>query len=453
MTDSTPSITVEETAGGRQEPKKQTGAPTVRRKSDPYIWGIYLSLLVASLIELYSASSTEVSAGSIYSPLVRHAIFLFLGLGIAVCFEKTRYYYFRKFAVVTAIFTLGLVVVSSFFGITINGAQRALSIAGFTIQPAEIAKLSLVLLLAYILARCQEPGGVSNKGCFASAVVVVLFCSLIWANGLTNMVILMAVSVIMFVVSGMQWRKFGIILIVYAVFGFMAYKILYDKDDDAAVPQTEQTVAGGPAARADANAEIGRVSTHEGRLERYIRGVHPTDTIDDTNRQEILARFAQARGGIGGKGPGNSRESVRLPLAFSDYIYSIIVEDTGLVGGVCLMILYLLLIARAGRIVGQCSRAFPALLIMGCAILITFQALTHMAIVTGTFPVSGQPLPFFSKGGTSVLVMSAAMGMMLSVSKSAVRNGTQEEIRRELDSLPEEMQSENPMKLYGKKKK
>ncbi len=181
--------------------------------------------------------------------------------------------------------------------------------------------------------------------------------------------------------------------------------------------------------------------------------MHPTDTIDDTNRQEILARFAQARGGIGGKGPGNSRESVRLPLAFSDYIYSIIVEDTGLVGGVCLMILYLLLIARAGRIVGQCSRAFPALLIMGCAILITFQALTHMAIVTGTFPVSGQPLPFFSKGGTSVLVMSAAMGMMLSVSKSAVRNGTQEEIRRELDSLPEEMQSENPMKLYGKKKK
>lgn len=144
-----------------------------------------------------------------------------------------------------------------------------------------------------------------------------------------------------------------------------------------------------------------------------------------------------------GQGPGNSRESARLPLAFSDYIYSIIVEDTGFVGGSLLLILFLLLVARAGRIAYKCSRAFPAFLIMGCAVMIVFQALVHMAIVTGLFPVSGQPLPFISKGGTSVLVMSAAIGMMLSVSRFAVTTGNKKDIRAELKELPEDMQAAN----------
>ena len=131
--------------------------------------------------------------------------------------------------------------------------------------------------------------------------------------------------------------------------------------------------------------------------------------------------MAQAHGGLFGVGPGNSRENARLPLAFSDYIFSIIVEDTGFVGGVILLILYLCLLARAGIIATKCTKAFPALLITGCATLIVTQALIHMFIVTGLMPVSGQPLPFISKGGTSILVMSSAMGMMLSVSKFAVQ--------------------------------
>ena len=144
-----------------------------------------------------------------------------------------------------------------------------------------------------------------------------------------------------------------------------------------------------------------------------------------------------------GQGPGNSRESARLPLAFSDYIYSIIVEDTGFVGGALILLLFLLLVARAGRIAYKCSRAFPAFLILGCAVMIVFQALVHMAIVTGLFPVSGQPLPFISKGGTSVLVMSAAIGIMLSVSRYAAHSGDKKQIRAEIKELPEDMQAAN----------
>lgn len=118
-------------------------------------------------------------------------------------------------------------------------------------------------------------------------------------------------------------------------------------------------------------------------------------------------------------------------------------EDTGLVGGIILLVIYLFLLARAGRIAYKCSRAFPAFLIMGCAVLIVFQALVHMAIVTGLFPVSGQPLPLISKGGTSVLVMSAAIGIMLSVSRFAVTSGNKNAIKQELDELPEDMQAAN----------
>ena len=122
---------------------------------------------------------------------------------------------------------------------------------------------------------------------------------------------------------------------------------------------------------------------------------------------------------------------------------SIIVEDTGFVGGVLVLVLFLLMLARAGRIAFKCSRALPAFLILGCAVMIVFQALVHMAIVTGLFPVSGQPLPFISKGGTSVLVMSAALGLMLSVSRFASFTSDGKAIKAELNALPEDMQASN----------
>lgn len=169
------------------------------------------------------------------------------------------------------------------------------------------------------------------------------------------------------------------------------------------------------------NRDIDRTDMRKKRITSFFDGVHPGDPLTDYNRQVLIAKMSQANGGVLGEGPGNSRESARLPLAFSDYIFSIIVEDVGFVGGVFLLVLYLFLLARAGVIASKCTKAFPALLITGCATLIVSQALIHMAIVVGLAPVSGQPLPFISKGGTSILVMSAAMGMMLSVSKFAIQ--------------------------------
>lgn len=425
--------TIDGVPAGTKGEKKQKQA-VARQKPDTYIWGIYIMLLVVSVIELFSASSTEISGQNVYMPLIRHGIFLVMGFGIVLLLQNTRYVVFHRLAVPFAFLSLVLLIISNFFGIEINGAQRAISIAGFTIQPAEIVKLSVVVLLATILGYNQKEGGIKLRGSVLAAIVVVVFSALLWKNGLTNTILLFVVSISMFLIGGMKWKQFITIMMVYGVCVGMLYKLKYD-DSGSEFDQVGQNIT--------AVQGNGRADTHKGRLQRYLEGVSPDDPMTDLNRQEMLSQMAQAHGGILGQGPGNSRESARLPLAFSDYIYSIIIEDTGFVGGIILLCLYLMLLARAGRITLKLKRAFPAFLIMGCAVLIVFQALVHMAIVTGLGPVSGQPLPFISKGGTSVLVMSAAIGIMLSVSRFAVSSGDRKEINAELKELPEEMRGAN----------
>lgn len=422
-----------------------TGKAAPRRlKADPFIWGIYLMLLMISVVELFSASSTEVKASNIYEPLIRHAIFLGLGLAIVLWLQRTHYGYLGRFAWFIAIVSLGLLLLSSFIGVEINGAQRAINVAGFTIQPAEIVKLSVVLLLSYILGRNQEPRGVKNKGIIMSAVVVVVFGACLWKNGLTNTILLMCVSMCLMLIGGIPWKKFALIACIYGVCGGALYMMKYAGKETTEFEKVEQMANVDKEEMAQSQStKIDRTGTQKGRFRRYLEGVSPTDPITDDNRQVVFAKFAMANGGVIGQGPGNSRESARLPLAFSDYIYSIIVEDTGFAGGVFLLVLYLCLLARAGRVAYQCSRAFPAFLIMGCAVMIVFQALVHMAIVTGLFPVSGQPLPLISKGGTSVLVMSAAIGIMLSVSRFAVKDNNKKELAKELEALPEGLEAAN----------
>lgn len=407
-----------------------------RPKPDRFLWGIYLALLFISVIELFSASSSEVSGSNVYEPLIRHCIFLGIGLVLVIWLQSIHFGYFSRFASTMAILSLVLLVISSFFGAEINGAQRAIRIAGFTIQPPEIVKLTVIIWLATILGKNQRPGGVSTFAVIKVAVIVVVFAGILWINGLTNTILMMGVSICMFLIGGIQWKKLLAVAVVYGVAAGMLWAVKY-----VGGTSTEFDSAGGVPV--EQTSDLGRQHTQKGRVQRYLEGVNPADPIDDFNRQVIFAKMAQANGGLFGQGPGNSRENARLPLAFSDYIYSIVVEDTGFVGGVLLLLLYLLLLGRAGSVAYKCNRAFPAFLIMGCAVLIVFQALVHMAIVTGLFPVSGQPLPFISKGGTSVVVMSMAIGIMLSVSRFAVTSTDKRANQAELDALPEDMQAAN----------
>lgn len=437
---------IEEVSGVKTRRKIKKEENTDRRTSDGYLWGIYLVLLMFSIVELYSASSSEVTSKSLYGPLISHAKFLIIGLGIMIFFQRLHYKVFRKWAWPAAIICGLLVVITNYVGVNINGAQRALALpGGFTIQPPEIAKLAVVLVLSRIMAKHQKSGGVTTRGVIESAVVVAVYAGFLWKHGLTNTLILMAVSVSMFIIGGIELKKLVAVVGIYAVCvgGVMLAKKADEKSAQDEFAQVETTIL---KEDRDAN-EVDRTGLRESRVSSFLRGVNPEDKLTDENRQVFFSNMAMAHGGVIGNGPGSSRESARLPLAFSDYIFSIIVEDVGFVGGVILLIIYLMLPLRSGTIAGKCSRAFPAFLIMGCSVLIVFQALIHMAIATGLAPVSGQPLPFISKGGTSIIVMSAALGMMLSVSRYTVRNGNKKDLKRELGELPPEVQTVNPMQI------
>ena len=166
--------------------------------------------------------------------------------------------------------------------------------------------------------------------------------------------------------------------------------------------------------------------------------------VTDENRQVFFARMAQGTGNIFGHGPGNSSVTSQLPLANIDYIFSVVVSDLGFAGGFALLLCYLSLLFRAGRIASKCRRAYPAMLIIGMSVFIVFSAMFHMAINTGLFPVSGQPLPLISKGGTSILITSLAFGIMFSVSRTAAMSSKKEENIAEKEMLPDDLQAENP---------
>ena len=426
-------------SGDVPDDKKSAEASGASRRPpmDRYIQAIYLTLCVISVVELYSASSREVAAGHVFAPLVRHVVQILIGM--AICFGVGRYP-FRWIARCTSIIALLSALAMAYVlvaGDIINGARRGLTIGGILIVPAELLKLSAVLVIARLTARYQEKGGgVKNQGVIWCAVIVICFGGLLFTQGLTNTLLLMCISLSMMLIGGIQLKKFAVVCLLYGIVagGAFAYKTHSDSDP------TEQ-----------AEGSVHRGKTWANRLNRWDGDSVPKymQPITAENRQEMYAYMAQANGGLLGVFPGNSRETARLPLAFSDYIYSIVVEDLGFVGGVVLLVIYLSLLARAGIIASRCDRVFPALLIIGMAVMICFQALFHMAIVTGVFPVSGQPLPMISKGGMSIFVTSFAFGVMLSVSRYGYQRGSGKRKSEETE-LPESIDAANPLQVKKK---
>ena len=420
-------------------------------KADKHIWGLYIALCIISIIELYSASSREVASSTmgVYGPIVRHCSMLFVGLLLMLTLQRIHYKWFIPLIPLFALASALMMFYVMFFGDVINGARRSFTLLGVMIQPAEFLKLSAAMVIALVMSRNQMPHGVKTRGVAICAATVIIFGGLLFNQGLTNTILLMSISLSMMLIGGVQWKKFGVVLIAYGVIaaGALWWKM------ESAEERAEKLKAGIKVEQMDGNRhetiKTDRSGTWQARIDRFLGDSIPKydKPITADNRQEMYAYMAQANGGLFGVFPGNSREAARLPLAFSDYIYSIIIEDMGFVGGMFVLILYLWLLARAGAIARRCSRAFPAMLVIGMAVMIVFQALFHMAIVTGVFPVSGQPLPLISKGGSSILITSIAFGVMLSVSRYAVRSGKKQEIKQEMNALPESVRADNPTQI------
>lgn len=432
-----------------------------RKYGDPWIWGIYFTLIILSVIESYSASSREVATAGVYMPIIKQC--LYLAAGAVLLFFIYRVDYNNKTLLAIMIPGLGLVtlvclVYVMLFGEVVNGAQRAITLPGFTIQPAEMAKLSIVTLLAYVLARNQKNKDVKVKGMVEAASIVGIFGFLLIQSGLTNTLLLMAISGSMMVIGGAKYKKIAWVIVAYAIL-FGAFWLIKNHNDNQEatlndngssselIVQEGDTLGLATTTSSDGKPMVNRQGTWKNRIHDWWESDSLVyRPITSKNTQEMISRMAQAHGGIAGVGIGNSRECSRLPLAFSDYIYSIIVEEMGLIGGVAVLILYLWLLARAAMIARRCRRVLPALLIIGMASMVAFQALFHMAINVGVFPVSGQPLPLISKGGTSIVVTSVAFGLMLSISRT-IANQNSKNSKTEEAQLPDDLRAENPTQM------
>ena len=432
-----------------------------QKYGDPWIWGIYIMLLIISIVESYSASSREIAAQGIYMPIIKQCIFLGLGAACVVGLQRVDYNrpaFLYAMIPGLAVITVFSLVYVMFFGEVINGARRAMTIVpGVTLQPAELAKLSIVTILSYIFAKSQKNQDISTNGLVAAALVVALYGGLMIRSGLTNTLLLIAISGSMLLIGGARFKKIGILMVFFGImFGFFVIiKNNNDKKeemfkDSQKEMQVEIPAGADPGLAHDGSGEVARTGTWKSRVNEWLNSDSLVyRPITAKNQQEMFSRMAQANGGIVRFGVGKSRECSRLPLAFSDYIYSIIVEEWGFVGGIFVMLLYLSLLGRAAMIVRRSKRVLPSLLVIGMASFITFQALFHMAINVGVFPVSGQPLPLISKGGTSIIVISIAFGVMLSVSRTIANYGNK---KNKVEETPiiEGLDAENPTEIPAK---
>lgn len=425
--------------------------PKALYKGDKHIWGIFIALLIISVIELYSASSREVGASSIgvLGPILRHLMMLAMGVGITWFISRRHYSEVAWFTIVFSVLSAAAMIYVMFYGNYVNGARRSFTFLGIGIFPAEMVKISAVLLVALVMTLNPDKKavGITRQGMIWCGVIIAFFSALLIEQGLTNTLLLIAISFSMMLIGGVKWLHILALIAFYGACAILFVGFLYIselRNDGIAADATQQEQFESGVHRAPS-----RIETWMARLDRHD-DERPKWEIPPTgvNRQEILSYMAQANGGISGVGPGNSREASRLPLAFSDYIFAIVVEELGLIGGVAVLLLYLWLLARAASIASRCSMTYPCLIVTGMAVMIAFQALFHMGIVTGVFPVSGQPLPLISKGGTSIFITCIAFGIMLSVSRTATRRGHKNaQITEEKEALPEQLRNENRMQL------
>ncbi len=396
-------------------------------KGDKGIWMVFFFLCLISIIEVFSASSTlSFKSHNFMGPIIYHAGTILLGIFITIVTLNIPCRYFKLTTPIFLFVSYATLLWVLFFGESINGANRVIQLPGFTFQPSELAKGAMVLATAQILSAMQREDG---SGADPKAIKYILWLALpmIGLIGLENLSTAMLLFVIVFTmmfIGRVPMRQLGKLVGCVVLMGVLAFGIgsLAGADAEAA-NSGEQAAA---AAKKDEGAlakVFHRFGTWRNRIVNHQpRPEDPKDYSVRDNYQVAHSNFAIASSGIVGKGPGNSVERDYLPQAFSDFIFSIIIEEMGLIGAIAVVFLYIILLFRSARISGRCENNFPAFLVMGLALLLVTQAAINMMVAVGIGPVTGQPLPLVSKGGTSTLVSCAYIGAILSVSRSAKRS-------------------------------
>lgn len=362
-------------------------------KGDRGIWTISFLLSLISLLVVYSSIVTlayKHQEGNTLYYLFRHGVFLAVGLGIMYYVHKINYKYLSKLSLVLIGISIPLLILTLILGANINEASRWLIIPVInqTFQTSDLAKLALIMYVARTLALKQH-NTKDFKGAFLPIMIpVIIVCGLILpANFSTAALLFSSCLLLMFIGRIKLTFLLGTIGIALFIAGILLFVIMQYPDI------------------------MPRAKTWNKRIENYRSG------DSKSNYQAEQSKIAIATGGLLGKGPGKSTQRNFLPHPYSDFIFAIVMEEYGLVGGVLVLFFYIIFLFRCIRIIVSTERIFGKLLVAGISFMMVFQALINMAVAVNLLPVTGQPLPMVSMGGTSMWFTCVSIGIILSVSQ------------------------------------
>lgn len=376
---------------------------------DRVYWLLFGLLIIVAILALFSASSTLAFAhGNTLSPILNQMLFICAGVLVAFIVQFIPSHYIRICGYIGLLISIGMLLLTyAGMGVTINGATRWLRIGGIVFQPSELAKLTLIIVVADLLSRIKNKD--DEKKYFLIVLGITGFvCLLILFNNLSTTLLLGGIVFLLFFLARVHIKYWGSVLLItigLLVGGYFLVKEVYVK----------------PGRQIEASL-MQRAITWVNRVDAMVEELKaPGDSKQslEENYQRTIAKVAIAHGGASPVGvlPGNSTERDFLPQAFADYIFAIIVEESGLIGSFLLMLLYLSILFRSCLISSKYADYSAMLMVMGLALMLTCQALVSMMVSVGIGPVTGQPLPLISRGGTSALVTSLYFGIIMCVAR------------------------------------
>ena len=390
---------------------------------DRTIWAMVFILCAISLIEVFSASSRlTFGKSSFLTPIISHAIHLGMGLRVMYVLHILHYKWYRAFPIILVPVSIGLLAFLSIQSAASSGAERWINLGFFQLQPSELGKIAVIMAVASWLSKLKPDDELSQANTFWKILALTgVVCALIVGENLSTAVLLAGVIFVMMILGGIAWRRMLTLTGIALAAGIVAVVILLF------VPA--QTIR-------DSKLIPSRATTWQARLQDFFQpGSEGTPTayeyaklVAPEKPQETHANIAIATSNILGKGPGNSVERDYLQEASCDFIYAIIIEELGMAGGIVVMLVYMILLFRVGRIANRCKEKYPVFLAMGLGMLLGLQAFINMSVAVGLFPVTGQPLPLISKGGTSVLMTSFCIGMLLGISNALQKEESGEQV-------------------------
>jgi len=383
-----------------------------KTKGDKVIWAAVIVLALVSLLVVYSSTGSLAYrlSKSNESYLFKQIVFIGIGIMIIYFLHKVNYKIYSQIARLLFILSIPLLIYTLFFGVRLNEGSRwiRLPIIQMTIQTSDLAKLALFMYLSRLLSKKQDVIKDFKQGFLPVIIPVVLICILIAPANLSTALLIGATSMLIMFIGRVSAKHLLLIIGValIPVMLLISTAVIHHKQNNGEIIKIESH-----------SRLFARVGTWINRVENFVYG--GADADDDDNYQVNQAKIAIAKGGWMGVGPGNSEQRNFLPHPYSDFIFAIIIEEYGLLGGLFITFIYLVFLYRCIRIFRRCPYAFGAFLALALSFTLVIQALANMAVAVNLFPVTGVTLPLISMGGSSFIFTCIAIGIILSVASNA----------------------------------